>query len=291
MKRINLTNKDWLVCIMRSRRLTHSKKPCACSRGRSNRFVHTFCVAATAKLKQNEAGDRRSNIHPFFFPVATTVRVDLIKHEPIEVDTHSTASHELASSSSSAYMYARSSSHREASATEEAEAAQGCNMGLSLCSQQRSPPKQEIATREVTLPNTAASHQGRGEGNKQQMATTVPAIQSNEELKDVLRKAKEPNSKLVVLEFTAPWSEPCKFMRPALEKVASEFKDKADFYTLDVEQFKTFARNTRVEALPTFLLVRKTILERVISVSKDELQRSIAKHISRARIIAIDQEN
>jgi hypothetical protein len=135
-------------------------------------------------------------------------------------------------------MYARSSSHREASATEEAEAAQGCNMGnnlsfvllvdlfdsiiillsvpifvcvfiqsaeqhlyigLSLCSQQRSPPKQEIATREVTLPNTAASHQGRGEGNKQQMATTVPAIQSNEELKDVLRKAKEPNSKLVFI--------------------------------------------------------------------------------------------
>jgi hypothetical protein len=121
-----------------------------------------------------------------------------------------------------AYMYARSSSHREASATEEAEAAQGCNIiillsvpifvcvfiqsaeqhlyiGLSLCSQQRSPPKQEIATREVTLPNTAASHQGRGEGNKQQMATTVPAIQSNEELKDVLRKAKEPNSKLVFI--------------------------------------------------------------------------------------------
>jgi thioredoxin 1 len=217
-------------------------------------------------------------------------------------------------------MYARSSSRREASATEEAEAAQGCSMGnnlsfvllvdlfdsiiillsvpifvcvfiqsaeqhlyigLSLCSQQRSPPKQEIATRDLHLPNTAASHQGRGEGNKQQMATTVPAIRSNEELKDVLRKAKEPNSNLVVLEFTAPWSEPCKFMRPALEVVASDFKDQADFYTLDVEHFKTFARNTRVEALPTFLLVRKTILERVISVSKDELQRSIAKHISR----------
>jgi len=89
----------------------------------------------------------------------------------------------------------------------------------------------------------------------------------------------------VVLEFTAPWSEPCKFMRPALEKIASDIKDHADFYTLDVEQFKTFARNTRVEALPTFLLVRKTILERVIGVSKDELRRSIEKHISG---IAID---
>jgi thioredoxin 1 len=42
----------------------------------------------------------------------------------------------------------------------------------------------------------------------------------------------------VVLQFTAPWSEPCKFMRPALEKIASDFKDHADFYTLDVEQFK-----------------------------------------------------
>ena len=48
---------------------------------------------------------------------------------------------------------------------------------------------------------------------------------------------------------------------------------------------QTFARNTRVEALPTFLLVRKTILERVIGVSKDELRRSIEKHISS---IAID---
>ncbi|CAL5053029.1 unnamed protein product [Urochloa decumbens] len=120
----------------------------------------------------------------------------------------------------------------------------------------------------------------QGEGQQGKMTTTVTAIQTNEWLKTVLRQAKMPNSKLVVLEFTAPWSEPCKFMRPAMEEIASRFKEQADFYTLDVEQFKTFARNTRVEALPTFLLVRKTILERVVGVSKDELQRSIEKHIS-----------
>lgn len=43
---------------------------------------------------------------------------------------------------------------------------------------------------------------------------------------------------------------------------------------------QTFARNTRVEALPTFLLVRSTILERVVGVSKDDLHRSIHKHTS-----------
>ncbi|KAG2608921.1 thioredoxin H5-like [Panicum virgatum] len=182
-------------------------------------------------------------------------------------------------------MNARSSSHREAATDQdEDEAALGC-MGLSLCSQQRSPARPEIATRGIRdrlQPSAAAAIQKcRGEGDK----INMPPIQSNEELKNVLRQAKEPNSNLVVLEFTAPWSEPCKFMRPALEKIASDFKDHAHFYTLDVEQFKTFARNTRVEALPTFLLVRKTILERVIGVSKDELQRSIQKHISG---IAID---
>ncbi|CAL5047968.1 unnamed protein product [Urochloa decumbens] len=168
-------------------------------------------------------------------------------------------------------MHARSSSNVEAS-----EAAQGC-MGLPWSSP-RSSPKPKMADRGISnLFHTPGQSQGEGQGK---MTTTVTAIQSNEWLKTVLRQAKMPNSKLVVLEFTAPWSEPCKFMRPAMEEIASRFKEQADFYTLDVEQFKTFARNTRVEALPTFLLVRKTILERVVGVSKDELQRSIEKHIS-----------
>lgn len=41
---------------------------------------------------------------------------------------------------------------------------------------------------------------------------------------------------------------------------------------------QTFARNTRVEALPTFLLVRTAVLDRVVGVSKDELERAIQKH-------------
>ncbi|CAN6166301.1 unnamed protein product [Urochloa humidicola] len=169
-------------------------------------------------------------------------------------------------------MPARLSSNGEAS---DDEAEQSC-MGL-YWSSQRSSPKPKIADRGISsLLHTSNQGHVEGQGNK------MTAIQSNERLKTVLRQAKHPNSKLVVLEFTAPWSEPCKFMRPAMEEIASLFDDRADFYTLDVEQFKTFARNTRVEALPTFLLVRKTILERVVGVSKDELQRSIEKHVPSA---------
>jgi thioredoxin 1 len=42
----------------------------------------------------------------------------------------------------------------------------------------------------------------------------------------------------VVLEFTATWSEPCKYMRPAVAEIAARFKDHAEFYTLDVDKFK-----------------------------------------------------
>lgn len=45
----------------------------------------------------------------------------------------------------------------------------------------------------------------------------------------------------LVLEFMAPWSEPCKFMKPSLLQIAARFKDDADFYMLDVEQFKVYA--------------------------------------------------
>jgi hypothetical protein len=69
--------------------------------------------------------------------------------------------------------------------------------GLSLCSQQRSPARPEIATRGIRdrlQPSAAAAIQkGRGEGDK----INMPPIQSNEELKNVLRQAKEPNSNLV----------------------------------------------------------------------------------------------
>jgi len=74
--------------------------------------------------------------------------------------------------------------------------------GLSLCSQQRSPARPEIATRGIRdrlQPSAAAAIQkGRGEGDKINMPpTTVTAIQSNQGLKNVLRQAKESNSNLV----------------------------------------------------------------------------------------------
>ncbi|KAK3120747.1 hypothetical protein QOZ80_9AG0693160 [Eleusine coracana subsp. coracana] len=82
--------------------------------------------------------------------------------------------------------------------------------------------------------------------------------------------------KLVVLEFTAPSSEPCKFMKPKLERLAHEKQDKTVFYALDIKEFKGLAEWLDVEALPTFALVHKFCLKgRVIGVDEAELRRAI----------------
>ncbi|CAN6356431.1 unnamed protein product [Urochloa humidicola] len=91
-----------------------------------------------------------------------------------------------------------------------------------------------------------------------------------------VNKAKEEN-KLLVMEFMASWSEPSKVMKPILEDtIAPDFKDRAVFCMLDIDEFKHLARWLRVEALPTFLLVKGySIQKRVVGVNKDALKKSI----------------
>ncbi|CAO2149328.1 unnamed protein product [Urochloa humidicola] len=94
--------------------------------------------------------------------------------------------------------------------------------------------------------------------------------------KDALEKAKGEN-KLLVMEFMAPWSEPSKLMNPIVANtIAPQFCNKVDFCMLDVDEFKDLARALRVEALPTFLLVKDYyVKKRVVGVDKDELWNSI----------------
>nr|CAB3490092.1 unnamed protein product [Digitaria exilis] len=80
------------------------------------------------------------------------------------------------------------------------------------------------------------------------------------------------------MEFMASWSEPSKLMNPIFANtIAPEFRDDpVDFCMLDVDEFKDLARSLRVEALPTFLLVKEYyVKKRVVGVDKEELRDSI----------------
>ncbi|KAM3279009.1 hypothetical protein ACQJBY_046355 [Aegilops geniculata] len=87
-------------------------------------------------------------------------------------------------------------------------------------------------------------------------------------------------SKLMVIDFSASWCGPCRFIEPAFKEMASRFAD-ALFVKIDVDELAEVAKTFRVEAMPTFVLVKGgQEVSRVVGAKKDELDRKIKTFIS-----------
>ncbi|XP_066358638.1 thioredoxin-2-like [Miscanthus floridulus] len=104
------------------------------------------------------------------------------------------------------------------------------------------------------------------------MSSSVTAVRDRSDLKQVMAKA---NEKLLVLEFmgSVSYRSTCEYMKPILDGIAA--KKDAYFYTIDVnnDQFKEIAKEARLLALPTFLIVKGTKTVRFL-VAPDEAELS-----------------
>jgi len=96
---------------------------------------------------------------------------------------------------------------------------------------------------------------------------------------DLERELNKPD-KLIVLEFMAPWSEPCKVMKEPYRRIARARKDRVNFYTLNVDKFKDLAEEAGVEALPTYVLLKNDdVMDMVVGVRRHELENAIKNNI------------
>ncbi|XP_047088882.1 thioredoxin H2-2-like [Lolium rigidum] len=87
-------------------------------------------------------------------------------------------------------------------------------------------------------------------------------------------------AKLMVIDFSASWCGPCRFIEPAFKEMASRFTD-AVFVKIDVDELGEVAKTFRVEAMPTFVLVKGgQEVSRVVGAKKDELDRKIKTFIA-----------
>jgi thioredoxin 1 len=92
---------------------------------------------------------------------------------------------------------------------------------------------------------------------------------------------KGSEGRLVVLDCFATWCGPCKVIAPELVKLSEsdEFKNKVDFYKIDVDEVPDVAQELGVRAMPTFMLFKNgEKVDEVVGADKRALHAAIAKH-------------
>uniref|UniRef100_A0A453DPY5 Thioredoxin domain-containing protein n=3 Tax=Aegilops tauschii TaxID=37682 RepID=A0A453DPY5_AEGTS len=84
----------------------------------------------------------------------------------------------------------------------------------------------------------------------------------------------------VVLMFWASWNEPCRVMMRPFRAMAVAKRRAAIFCQVDVDKFKDIVERYRVEALPTFLLLKQGVEKgRVVGAKVGDLSIIIMANI------------
>jgi thioredoxin 1 len=63
-------------------------------------------------------------------------------------------------------------------------------------------------------------------------------------------------SKYVLVDFTAKWCRPCQQMKPMLNKLAAEKKDKLELKMVDADENKSLLKEKKIDAIPYFELYK-----------------------------------
>ncbi|KAF7809192.1 thioredoxin H2-like [Senna tora] len=86
-------------------------------------------------------------------------------------------------------------------------------------------------------------------------------------------------NKLMVIEFTATWCGPAKYMDPIISEFAAKYSE-VEFIKIDVDELMDVSKEFKVEAMPTFIFIKKgEVVDTVLGARKEDLKNQIEKHI------------
>ncbi|GAU16464.1 hypothetical protein TSUD_166960 [Trifolium subterraneum] len=125
----------------------------------------------------------------------------------------------------------------------------------------------------------SAAFYGRGAAttSDQPESTRVKTFHSSANWQLHFKELKESHN-LVVIDFSASWCEPGRFIEPLIQAMADEFTD-VEFIKIDVDELSDVAKEFNVDAMPTFVFLKKgKVVDKVVGAKKDELQNKIKEH-------------
>ncbi|XP_039023997.1 thioredoxin H-type-like [Hibiscus syriacus] len=89
-------------------------------------------------------------------------------------------------------------------------------------------------------------------------------------------ESSKTSNRLVVVDFTASWCGPCRFIAPILAELAKKLPH-VTFLKVDVDELTTVAEEWKIEAMPSFIFLKEgQEIDRVVGANKDDLQSKVA---------------
>ena len=80
------------------------------------------------------------------------------------------------------------------------------------------------------------------------------------EFKDEDFENKIKKEDISVIQFSASWCSPCKALKPVMDKLSDEYKDRANFYITDIEDSGiNTGSSAGIRGVPTVIIYKKGV--------------------------------